>query len=61
MYYSKNGVNACTICTRRGNLRNQEFTVMQQLFIVLILARIIDFIKTVFFGDYPPGPLGMGY
>lgn len=34
---------------------------MQQLFIVLILARIIDFIKTVFFGDYPPGPLGMGY
>ena len=34
---------------------------MTELFIVLVVLRVLEFIKIVFFGEYPPGPLGMGY
>lgn len=34
---------------------------MKELVVVLVVLRFIEFIKIVFFGEYPPGPLGMGY
>ena len=34
---------------------------MTELVIVLVVLRVLEFIKVVFFGDYPSGPLGMGY
>lgn len=34
---------------------------MMELGIVLVVLRFIEFIRVVFFGSYPAGPLGMGY
>jgi hypothetical protein len=34
---------------------------MTELVIALVVLRVLEFIKVVFFGEYPPGPLGMGY
>jgi hypothetical protein len=34
---------------------------MTELVITLVVLRILQFIKIVFFGEYPSGPMGMGY
>jgi hypothetical protein len=53
------GLAAC--CAGTFNQQQQDYADMTQFVLALLFFRVLDFIKTVFFGAYPSGPLGMGY
>ncbi len=34
---------------------------MAQFFLAVLILRFVNFLRALLFGDYPAGPLGMGY